>query len=94
VGLVNRDTATHVSTCYVRSSNPVRAVDVFVDELDLGNLGFGGVEPEADRKAGLPSGDQAKMQRRVSQVDESIARYLSQLDSADRQEVLMAGATA
>jgi transposase len=27
--------------------NPVRAVDVFVDELDLAGLGFGGVEPEA-----------------------------------------------
>jgi hypothetical protein len=28
---------------------------------------------------------QAKMQRRLEQIDESIARYLSQLDSADRQ---------
>ena len=28
---------------------------------------------------------QAKMQRRLKQIDESIARYLSQLDSADRQ---------
>jgi hypothetical protein len=27
---------------------------------------------------------QAKMQRRLAQIDESIARYLSQLDSADR----------
>ena len=27
--------------------NPVRAIDVFVDELDLAGLGFGGVEPEA-----------------------------------------------
>ncbi len=78
----------------VSSSNPVRAVDVIVDELDLGNLGFGGVQPEATGRGGLPSGDQAKMRRRLSQADESIARYLSQLDSADRQEVLMAGATA
>src|SRR5205823_2850428 len=28
---------------------------------------------------------QAKMERRLEQIDESIARYLSQLDSADRQ---------
>ena len=28
---------------------------------------------------------QAKMQRRLAQIDESMARYLSQLDSADRQ---------
>ena len=28
-------------------TNPVRAIDVFVDELDLAGLSFGGVEPEA-----------------------------------------------
>src|SRR3984885_10099952 len=159
--------------------NPVRAIDVFVDELDLAKLGFGGVEPEATgRPAYHPTtllkiyvygylnrvqssrrlerecqrnielvwltgrlmpdfktiadfrkddGEairkvcrefvvlcrrlklfdeasvaidgskfkavntrdrnftQAKMQRRLAQIDESIARYLSQLDSADRQ---------
>src|SRR3954454_19882267 len=32
---------------YLGEDNPVRAVDVFVDELDLTGLGFGGVEPEA-----------------------------------------------
>ena len=157
----------------------VRAIDVFVDELDLAKLGFGGVEPEATgRPAYHPAtllkiyvygylnrvqssrrlerecqrnielvwltgrlmpdfktiadfrkdnGEairkvcrefvvlcrrlelfseasvaidgskfkavntrdrnftQAKMQRRLAQIDESIARYLSQLDSADRQ---------
>src|SRR5271169_4680969 len=31
---------------YLGDDNPVRAIDVFVDELDLGKLGFGGVEPE------------------------------------------------
>jgi transposase len=30
---------------YVAESNPVRVVDVFVDELDLGKLGVAGVEP-------------------------------------------------
>ncbi len=157
----------------------VRAIDIFVDELDLGKLGFGGVAPEATgRPAYHPAtllkiyvygylnrvqssrrlerecqrnielvwltgrlmpdfktiadfrkdnGEairrvcrefvvlcrrlelfseaivaidgskfkavntrdrnftQAKMQRRLAQIDESIARYLSQLDSADRQ---------
>ena len=29
---------------YVGEDNPVRAIDVFVDELDLAGLGFGGVE--------------------------------------------------
>jgi transposase len=32
---------------YVADTNPVRVVDVFVDELDLGKLGFGGVDPAA-----------------------------------------------
>jgi hypothetical protein len=32
---------------YLAEDNAVRAIDVFVDELDLGKLGIGGVEPEA-----------------------------------------------
>src|ERR1700683_5530295 len=32
---------------YLAEDNPVRAIDVFVDELDLAGLGFGGVEPAA-----------------------------------------------
>lgn len=32
---------------WVDESNPVRAVDVFVDALDLRELGFGGVDPAA-----------------------------------------------
>src|SRR5258708_8334540 len=35
---------------YLSEDNPVRAIDVFVDELDLAKLGFGGVEPEATGK--------------------------------------------
>jgi transposase len=30
---------------YITDTNPVRVVDVFVDELDLGRLGFQGVDP-------------------------------------------------
>ena len=32
---------------WVEESNPVRAVDVFVEALDLANLGFDGVQPLA-----------------------------------------------
>jgi transposase len=165
---------------WICEDNPVRAIDVFVDELDLAELGFGGVDPEAtgrpsyhpsvllklyiygylnrvqssrrlEREAGrnvevmwLPgrlapdhktiadfrkdSGaairkvcarfialcramgllttasvaidgskfkavnnrdknfTRAKMERRLAQIEESVARYLSQLDTADRQE--------
>lgn len=37
---------------YVADTNPVRVIDVFVDELDLGKLGFEGIEPTA---TGRPS---------------------------------------
>ena len=37
---------------YVGEDNPVRVVDVFVDELDLGGIGFAGVDPRA---TGRPS---------------------------------------
>ena len=37
---------------YVTDDNPVRVIDVFIDDLDLGALGFGGVVPEA---TGRPS---------------------------------------
>src|SRR6266567_3432051 len=37
---------------WISENNPVRAIDVFVDELDLAELGFGGVDPEV---TGLPS---------------------------------------
>jgi transposase len=37
---------------YVEENNPVRAVDAFVDALDLAELGFEGVEPAA---TGRPS---------------------------------------
>jgi transposase len=32
---------------YVTEDNPVRVIEVFIDELDLGGLGFAGVVPEA-----------------------------------------------
>src|SRR4029450_2526857 len=37
---------------WIGEDNPVRVIDVFVDELDLAELGFGGVEPQG---TGLPS---------------------------------------
>ena len=37
---------------YVTEDNPARVVDVFVDNLDLGDLGFDGVDPAA---TGRPS---------------------------------------
>ena len=37
---------------WIGEDNPVRVIDVFVDELDLAGLGFGGVAAEA---TGRPS---------------------------------------
>ena len=37
---------------WIGEDNPVRVIDVFVDEIDLGAPGFGGVDPEA---TGRPS---------------------------------------
>src|SRR5213596_2543326 len=37
---------------WIGEDNPVRVIDVFVDELDLGGLGFSGVDPEG---TGRPS---------------------------------------
>ena len=37
---------------WIEEDNPVRVIDVFVDELDLGALGFGGVDPKS---TGRPS---------------------------------------
>jgi len=180
---VDRGQSTLFPECledWVGEENPVRVIDVFVDELDLGELGFGGVDPQAtgrpsyhpsvllklyvygylnrvqssrrlEREAGrnvevmwltgrlapdhktiadfrkdngpairkvcarfvelcrtlglfaeasvaidgskfkaVNNRDRnftrAKMERRLAQIEESVARYLHQLDSADRQE--------
>ena len=37
---------------YVAEDNPVRVIDVFIDELDLGALGFAGVVPEVTGRPG------------------------------------------
>jgi hypothetical protein len=42
---------------YVSEENPVRVVEVFIDELDLAALGFSGMTPAA---TGLPSLDAAE----------------------------------
>ena len=47
---VDRGQTTLFPECpedWIGEDNPVRVVDVFVEELDLAELGFGGVDPEA-----------------------------------------------
>ena len=45
----DRSQSTLLPECledWIAEDNPVRVIDVFVEELDLGDLGFGGVDPE------------------------------------------------
>ncbi len=37
---------------YLGDDNPVRVIDVFVDELDLGDLGFERVDPKETGRPG------------------------------------------
>ena len=62
---------------YIAEDNPVRVVDVFVDELDLKELGFEGVEPEV---TGRPSYHPATMLKIY------IYGYLNRLQSSRRLE--------
>ena len=52
---VDRDQSTLLPEClddWVDEDNPVRAVDAFVDALDLSELGFRGVDPAATGRPG------------------------------------------
>jgi hypothetical protein len=62
---------------YVAEDNPVRAIDVFVDELDLRALGFEGVVPEA---TGRPAYHPATM------VKIYVYGYVNQIQSSRRLE--------
>lgn len=62
---------------YITEANPVRVVDVFVDELDLGDLGFSGTEPAA---TGRPSYHPAVLLKLY------IYGYLNRIPSSRRLE--------
>jgi len=62
---------------YIETENPVRVIEVFVDELDLGELGFAGVEPLA---TGRPSYHPAVMLKIY------IYGYLNRIQSSRRLE--------
>ena len=62
---------------YVADTNPVRVIDVFVDELDLSKLGFEGVDPAA---TGRPAYHPATLLRLY------IYGYLNRIQSSRRLE--------
>jgi transposase len=62
---------------YVTEDNPVRAVDAFVDGLDLGKLGFTGVQPLDTGRPGYFAGTMVKIY---------IYGYLNRIPSSRRLE--------
>jgi transposase len=62
---------------WVSEENPVRAIDVFVDELDLAGLGFEGVTPAATGRPGYHPGLLLKLY---------VYGYLNQVASSRRLE--------
>ena len=62
---------------WIGEDNPVRVIDVLVDDLDLAELGFGGVDPEA---TGRPSYHPSILLKLY------IYGYLNQVQSSRRLE--------
>jgi transposase len=62
---------------YVSEENPVRVIDVFVDELDLGALGFAGVVPQATGRPAYHPGLMLKIY---------VYGYINQIASSRRLE--------
>src|SRR6478672_6227686 len=76
----DRRQATLLPEClddYVTQDNPVRVIEVFIDELDLGAVGFAGVVPEA---TGRPSYHPATLLKIY------LYGYLNQVQSSRRLE--------
>tara|TARA_R100000005_G_scaffold18283_1_gene7651 strand:+ start:13896 stop:15326 length:1431 start_codon:yes stop_codon:yes gene_type:complete len=76
----NRDQSTLLPESlddYVADTNPVRVVDVFVDELDLGALGFSGVTPADTGRPAYHPADLLKIY---------IYGYLNRIQSSRRLE--------
>jgi transposase len=62
---------------YIAEDNPVRVVDVFVDELDLKGLGFEGAEPEVTGRPAYHSSTLLKIY---------IYGYLNRIQSSGNDE--------
>jgi transposase len=62
---------------YIEEDNPVRVIDVFVDELDLGKLGFERVNPQATGRPGYHPATLLKLY---------VYGYLNRIQSSRRLE--------
>jgi transposase len=69
-----RDQVTLLPECledWADENNPVRVIDAFVEALDLGKLGFAGIDPKA---TGRPAYHPAILLKRRGQVAHNCAR--------------------
>ena len=57
---------------WIGEDNPIRVIDVFVEELNLGALGFSGVDPKA---TGRPRTTVAPFARSAPALSHSAARW-------------------
>src|SRR5882672_10116366 len=79
---MDRGQATLLPVCledWVDENNPVRAVDVFVDALDLVELGFDGAQPMATGRPGYKPSVLLKLY---------IYGYLNRVQSSRRLELI------
>ena len=77
---VDRGQTTFLPEClddFIDEDNPVRVVDVFVHELDLGSLGFDRVDPKATGRPAYHPSDLLKLY---------IYGYLNRVQSSRRLE--------
>src|SRR6202161_3899882 len=77
---IDRGQATLFPECladWIDENNPVQVIDVFVDELDLAELGFDGVAPEATGRPSYPPSGLLKLY---------IYGYLNRVQSSRRLE--------
>ncbi len=76
----NRNQATLLPEClddYIAGDNPVRAIEAFIDELDLLTLGFAGAEPAATGRPSYHPSDLLKLY---------LYGYLNRIQSSRRLE--------
>jgi transposase len=77
---IDRGQATLLPECledWIGDDNPVRVIDAFVDALDLGEIGFSGVEPAATGRPSYHPSDLLKLY---------IYGYLNRIQSSRRLE--------
>src|SRR3979411_413791 len=74
---------------WIGEDNPVRVIDVFVDELDLAELGFSGVDPEMTGRAETLALKTTRLKEKLAKLESEMQRLAAiekqMLASPDQQ---------